>query len=247
MIRFIDNASQFEQCRGRSKAELADAFASILEAATEQAETSLISMFQGNHRTPVPSGRQSDSSRSPGAQGLVAGRHPPTGALLTRIYEMNGRLADARGTLSELEAMIEPEDVAGQRELVALRSLLDVRSAHRRADRLMKGPCTTPSVAPGDTRQLIPALLVFAACALATALYWLGLDGPLLFDDYGNLGPVDQWLRGELSTLATMFPNPDSIVFSRPLAMASFMLTASIQQGAFFSSSATCWCILLAP
>lgn len=97
----------------------------------------------------------------------------------------------------------------------------------------MRTSLDQPAAVPAGARPPRPALLLFAACALATALYWLGLDGPLLFDDYGNLGPVDQWLRGEASTRATMFPNPDSIVFSRPLAMASFMLTASIQQGAF--------------
>lgn len=90
-----------------------------------------------------------------------------------------------------------------------------------------------PPTVRGGAKQRTPTLVVFATCVLATALYWFGLDGPLLFDDYGNLAPVDQWLSGQVSTIATMFPNPESVVFSRPLAMASFMLTASIQQGTF--------------
>ena len=130
MIRFIDNASQFGECRGQSESEIADAFVAIMDAATEQAETS------PNKHVPretiarlyVRAGRPAEAEVQ-ARKAWLAGRHPPTGALLTRIYGMNGNFADARRTLSELEAAIDPADVAGQQELVALRGLLDVRPA----------------------------------------------------------------------------------------------------------------------
>lgn len=129
MIRFIDNASHFGQCRRQSEAELADAFVAIMDAATEQAETSpskhvpreIIARLYLRAGNPAQAEVQARTA-------WLAGRHPPTGALLTRIYEMNGRIGDARRTLSELEAMIDPADVAGQQELVALRGLLGVGS-----------------------------------------------------------------------------------------------------------------------
>lgn len=130
MITFIDNASQFGECRGRSEAEIADAFVAIMDAATEQAETS------PNKHVPretiarlyLRAGKPAEAEVQ-ARKAWLAGRHPPTGALLARIYGMNGNFADARRTLSELEAAIDPADVAGQQELIALRGLLGARPA----------------------------------------------------------------------------------------------------------------------
>lgn len=130
MIRFIDNASQFGQCRGQSEAELADAFVAIMDAATEQDETS------PNKHVPretiarlyLRAGKPAEAEVQ-ARKAWLAGRHAPTGALLARIYGMTGRFDEARHTVYELEAIIDPADVAGQRELATLRGLLDTPSA----------------------------------------------------------------------------------------------------------------------
>lgn len=68
-------------------------------------------------------------------------------------------------------------------------------------------------------------LLFCLAMAASAALYWPGLFGPLVFDDYWNLAPVYRWYAGKDSWFVALLPNSDSIIFSRPLAMGSFMLT----------------------
>ncbi len=75
-------------------------------------------------------------------------------------------------------------------------------------------------------RNLPAALWVLlGAIALTLAVYWPGLRGPLLFDDYWNLTPVFKWQAGTGDALATLLPNRDSLVYSRPVAMGSFMLS----------------------
>lgn len=68
--------------------------------------------------------------------------------------------------------------------------------------------------------------LLFCVALIACFLvYWQGLSGPFLFDDYWNLTPVEQWHAGTRSWRQALLPNPASIVASRPVSMASFMLT----------------------
>jgi hypothetical protein len=78
-----------------------------------------------------------------------------------------------------------------------------------------------------------PRWLLIAACILACALYWAGLGGPMIFDDHWNLAPVGRWLRGEDTAMAALLPNSESVVFSRPLAMGSFMLTTWLHDSTF--------------
>ena len=78
-----------------------------------------------------------------------------------------------------------------------------------------------------------PTLVLLAVAMVTCVLYWPGLQGPLLFDDYANLAPVDDWLQGRKDFAVTLLPNPDSVLFSRPLAMASFMLTGCLWEGTF--------------
>lgn len=78
--------------------------------------------------------------------------------------------------------------------------------------------------APADS-ALRTRLLVALALIATIALYWSGLSGPYLFDDFWNLAPVERWHAGQQGFLSTLLPNSDSIVYSRPVAMASFMLT----------------------
>ncbi|MEZ0469282.1 hypothetical protein [Luteimonas salinilitoris] len=56
-------------------------------------------------------------------------------------------------------------------------------------------------------------------------IYLPGLSGPLIFDDYWNLAPLTRWQNGDQGWQPTLLPNPESFIFSRPVAMASFMLT----------------------
>lgn len=68
-------------------------------------------------------------------------------------------------------------------------------------------------------------LLVSASVLLAGLIYWQGVAGPYLFDDFWNLAPIEKWAAGSVSWRQALLPNPNSIVDSRPVAMASFMLT----------------------
>lgn len=61
---------------------------------------------------------------------------------------------------------------------------------------------------------------------LTLATYWAGLGGPYFLDDLPILAPVDQWHAGLQSWQIALAPNVDSFVDSRPVAMASFMLSS---------------------
>lgn len=63
-----------------------------------------------------------------------------------------------------------------------------------------------------------------AALFVAMAIYWVGLSGPYLLDDLPILALVDRWHFDQQSWQITLVPNSESIVASRPVAMASFML-----------------------
>lgn len=65
-------------------------------------------------------------------------------------------------------------------------------------------------------------------CLLATVLaYWVGLRGPFLFDDFHNLAPALKWTEGQASWREVVFNN-DSGILSRPLSMASFLLSTAL-------------------
>lgn len=68
-------------------------------------------------------------------------------------------------------------------------------------------------------------LLLCLALVLTAALYSPGLSGPFVFDDFWNLAPVEKWLTGTQSWKPALLPNTHSIIASRPVSMASFMLT----------------------
>ena len=76
--------------------------------------------------------------------------------------------------------------------------------------------------------------IVLLAMMAATALYWSGLSGPFIFDDPWNLEPIRLWLDGQASIRGTIFPQA-SLIFSRPVAMASFMLTSWLWGDTTFS------------
>lgn len=84
------------------------------------------------------------------------------------------------------------------------------------------------------TLPLAAAILLLSSLA-TIAVYWPGLYGPLIFDDFWNLAPVMRWLEGNQTALSTVLANPASIVESRPLAMASFMLSAWMGDGTIIS------------
>lgn len=69
-----------------------------------------------------------------------------------------------------------------------------------------------------------PRLILLLALLLTIAIYWPGLSGPFLFDDNWNLEPLRLWHAGQASWQEVVFPQA-SFVFSRPVAMASFMLS----------------------
>lgn len=71
-------------------------------------------------------------------------------------------------------------------------------------------------------------LMLLAATAVATVLvYWQGLAGPFLFDDYPNLRHIPLWLDGKLGLYALLFERGGG-AFGRPLSMAIFALNAKL-------------------
>lgn len=80
---------------------------------------------------------------------------------------------------------------------------------------------------------------------LSVAVYWAGLSGPFMFDDGWNLEPILLWTQGQMSWRETMFPQGLNIT-SRPVAMASFMLSTWIGGPDSFSFKAGNLCLHLA-
>jgi hypothetical protein len=76
-----------------------------------------------------------------------------------------------------------------------------------------------PRQAASFTRAMIAAL--FVGCV---AIYWIGLSGPFLLDDLTNLAGIRVWLEGG-ATLGDTLQSGHGM-FGRPLAMATFALSA---------------------
>lgn len=71
-----------------------------------------------------------------------------------------------------------------------------------------------------------PLLMILAMIA-TIALYWSGLRGPFLLDDPFNFAVIDEWRRGE-ATLREAILGHQSVLFARPLAMASFAANVAL-------------------
>ena len=87
--------------------------------------------------------------------------------------------------------------------------------------------CRLSSLKPRLSDQSVACLIVAFASLLASAAYWPGLGGPYLFDDTWNLAPIAEWIKSSLPWQRVLLPNRDSILLSRPIAMASFMINAA--------------------
>ena len=71
-----------------------------------------------------------------------------------------------------------------------------------------------------------PLFALLGACLLA-AVYWAGLHGPWLLDDFDNLAPLWRYQSDQLSALGVIFGNHSGSL-GRPLSMASFVLDARL-------------------
>lgn len=80
----------------------------------------------------------------------------------------------------------------------------------------------TPSL-----RQVPAWLVLLLGVLLSIAVYYPGLSGPLLLDDYVNLADLTRFESAEKSALAVIFGN-DSGPLGRPVAMASFVLDSML-------------------
>ena len=69
--------------------------------------------------------------------------------------------------------------------------------------------------------------LLVGSILLTVAIYWPGLSGPFLFDDRFNFSIIQEWLAGEASLAHAIFGH-QSILVSRPVAMASFVANAAL-------------------
>jgi hypothetical protein len=78
-------------------------------------------------------------------------------------------------------------------------------------------------------RDVNPAsrLALGAILVLGLLVYWVGLAGPLLFDDSDNLRPVAAWLEGRTDWLSVVFGNTSGL-FGRPVSMLSFVLNGAL-------------------
>ncbi|MEO8671037.1 MAG: hypothetical protein ABI411_06955 [Tahibacter sp.] len=70
--------------------------------------------------------------------------------------------------------------------------------------------------------------LAFTATLLAAVLgYWVGLSGPLMFDDSDNLAAVAAWYEGRTDWHSVVFGNASGL-FGRPLSMLSFLVNVQL-------------------
>lgn len=74
---------------------------------------------------------------------------------------------------------------------------------------------------------MLPRLVLLLALLATVAVYWTGLHGPFLLDDPGNLELIRLWLTGKVLLAEAILPQP-SVIYSRPVAMASFVLNALV-------------------
>ncbi|HEY1036500.1 MAG TPA: hypothetical protein VGE09_16110 [Pseudoxanthomonas sp.] len=77
---------------------------------------------------------------------------------------------------------------------------------------------------------LSPRLLLIAALLLTAALYWPGLGGPFMLDDFETFVRLQRWMAGQDSWQSAMFGHQASLD-ARPVAMASLMLSAALGGG----------------
>lgn len=70
-------------------------------------------------------------------------------------------------------------------------------------------------------------LALIGSLLVTVAVYWVGLSGPLVFDDAQNLAPLNDWLQGRTGWLSVILDNRSGL-FGRSLSMASFVLNVAI-------------------
>lgn len=78
-----------------------------------------------------------------------------------------------------------------------------------------------------------PRFWLALASVLCAVVYWPGLSGPFMFDDPENFAPLRTWLDGQTSWQSAIFGD-QSLWLARPVAMASFLLSAAMGQGEAF-------------
>lgn len=77
------------------------------------------------------------------------------------------------------------------------------------------------------TPTFSPRILLIAAMLLTVALYWVGLKGPFMLDDFENFAGLQRWLAGQDTWQSVVF-GQQSLLTARPLAMATFVASASL-------------------
>lgn len=83
------------------------------------------------------------------------------------------------------------------------------------------------TTSPITIKRLPPLGWLLIACAITAAIYWSGLPGPLMLDDFANLMPVQRWYTGEQSLADAVFGNRSGVL-GRSLSMASFVASAAL-------------------
>ena len=80
----------------------------------------------------------------------------------------------------------------------------------------------------------LPRVILCLALLATVAVYWAGLAGPFMMDDQLSLQYLQDWHTGQTGWQQALFPN-SSILLSRPVAMASFMLNMALLEPNSFS------------
>lgn len=81
-------------------------------------------------------------------------------------------------------------------------------------------------------------IVALLAATLLFAVYWPGLHGPLLLDDFENLAPLSRYRSGQLTAAGVIFGNHSGML-GRPVSMASFVLDANIWGAQLFGFKLT--------
>ena len=82
--------------------------------------------------------------------------------------------------------------------------------------------------------ESLPGVLLWALLALTAAVYWPGLAGPLVLDDFENLKPLVDMHSGAISWQEVVFGSSVG-VGGRPVAMLSFVLNWQTSAGEIWS------------
>lgn len=83
--------------------------------------------------------------------------------------------------------------------------------------------------------QLLIGALIYVSLIISAVVYWPGLNGSFMLDDFGNLRPLEQLDNNPFSSLTDVILNNESGPLGRPIAMLSFAANYLLDGNAVWS------------